>query len=85
LKEGGKHMGAGMTNDPLDGHPERPRERINLLLALVSEDWKRSGADQRFFQYFANLAQDLIGAKDTFMVEDDTVIEALRARTDQRS
>lgn len=74
-----------MTPNPFDGHPERPRERIDLLLALVSEYWKRSGADQRFFQYLANLAHDLIGAKDAFMVEDETVIEALRSRTDHRS
>lgn len=78
-------MGAGLTDNPFDGYPERPRGRIDLVLALVSEDWGRSGADQRFFQYVTNLAHDTIGAKDAFMVEDDTVIETLRARIDLRS
>ncbi|MHA7209577.1 hypothetical protein [Arthrobacter sp. MDT1-65] len=74
-----------MTDELFDRQPNRPPERIDLLLALVAEDWKRAGPDQRFFQYVANLAYDLTDSKDAFMVEDDTVIEALRTRIEHRS
>lgn len=71
-----------MTDDLFEGRPERPRERIDLLLTLVEQDWRRTGADQRFFQYVTNLAYDLTGSKDAYLVEDDAVIEALRKRAD---
>ncbi|MFD1210751.1 hypothetical protein ACFQ36_01685 [Arthrobacter sp. GCM10027362] len=69
-----------MTDNPLEGLPERDRKRIDLLLALVAQDWKRTGHDQRFFQYAANLAHSLGAGEDPFMAEDDAVIEALLAR-----
>ncbi|MFD1210739.1 hypothetical protein ACFQ36_01620 [Arthrobacter sp. GCM10027362] len=69
-----------MTDNPFDGLLERPEKRIDLLLALVAQDWKRTGIDLHFFQYVANLAHDLGAGEDPFMVEDDVVIEALLAR-----
>ncbi|MFD1211115.1 hypothetical protein ACFQ36_03535 [Arthrobacter sp. GCM10027362] len=69
-----------MTDNPFEGLPERDRKRIDLLLALIAQDWKRTGPDQRFFQYVANRADDLGVGEEPFMVEDDAVIEALLAR-----
>jgi len=61
----------------------RPADRINELLELVAADWKRSGNDQRFFQYLANLQHDLDLPKDPYDVEDSSLIALLRERTAQ--
>lgn len=64
------------TSDLFIGTP-RPEARIGELLELLAEDWKRSGPDQRFFQYIANLQHRLGLPADAYNVEDDEVIERL--------
>ncbi|WP_336716271.1 hypothetical protein [Arthrobacter sp. USHLN218] len=65
-----------MTENPFAGLPARPRDRIDLLLGLIAFDWKRSGSDQRFFQYVANL-QHRLGVDDGYTFEDHNLIAAL--------
>ncbi|MCW2132708.1 hypothetical protein [Arthrobacter sp. VKM Ac-2550] len=65
-----------MTEDLFAGLPERPRDRIDLLLGLIAADWKRTGSDQRFFQYVTNL-QRRLNVGDGYMVEDYDLIAAL--------
>lgn len=65
-----------MTENPFAGLPPRPRDRIDLLLGLIAADWKRSGSDQRFFQYVANL-QHRLGVDDGYVFEDHDLIAAL--------
>ncbi|WP_139005461.1 hypothetical protein [Arthrobacter crystallopoietes] len=65
-----------MTENPFAGLPARPRDRIDLLLGLIAADWKRSGSDQRFFQYVANL-QHRLGVEDGYVFEDHDLIAAL--------
>jgi len=61
----------------------RPVDRISVLLELVAADWKRSGSDQRFFQYLVNLQHDLELPKDPYDVEDGSLIALLRERSAQ--
>lgn len=65
-----------MTTNPFEGFPERLPERIDLLIGLIAADWKRTGPDQRFFQYLENLTRRL-GFEDAYMLEDHDVIQAL--------
>lgn len=65
---------------PFEGPSEQDRQRIDLLLALIAQDWKRTGPDQCLLQYLANLAHSLGAGEDPLMIEDDAVIEALLAR-----
>lgn len=67
-----------MTDIPFE-LSERDRQRIDLLLALIAQDWKRTGPDQHLFQYLADLARSL-GCGDLAMIQDDALIEALLAR-----
>lgn len=67
-----------MTENPFAGLPARPRDRIDLLLGLIAADWKRSGSDQRFFQYIVNL-QHRLGVDDGYLIEDYDLIAALSA------
>lgn len=68
-----------MTSTPnlFSGTP-RPEGRIGELLELLAEDWKRSGPDQRFFQYLENLRHRLGLPADAYNVEDASLIERLR-------
>ncbi|MHA7191078.1 hypothetical protein ACX80N_12390 [Arthrobacter sp. MDT2-16] len=72
-----------MTNDSFEGRPERPHERIDLLPRLITQGWKRTGADQRFSQKVVNVASDLTGSKDAYPLEDNAVIKALRKQAEQ--
>lgn len=65
-----------MTDNPFAGLPARPRDRIDLLLGLIAADWKRTGSDQRFFQYILNL-QHRLGVDDGYMFEDYDLIASL--------
>lgn len=69
------------TPNLFNGAP-RPEERIDELLALLSADWKRSGCDQRFFQYLANLQHRLGLPTDAYQFEDQALIERLRETSD---
>lgn len=60
-----------------EGTP-RPEGRIDELLELLAEDWKRYGPDQRFFQYLDNLKHRLGLPADVYNFEDDELIERLR-------
>lgn len=62
---------------PFEG-PPRPETRIDDLLSLLAEDWKKSGSDQRFFQYILNLQSRLGLPTDAFFLEDDTLIRMLK-------
>ncbi|MGK3708850.1 hypothetical protein [Arthrobacter sp. IK3] len=64
--------------------PPRPASRIEELLALLAEDWKRSGSDQRFFQYVDNLRQRLGVDFDTYYLEDDALDAFLRGPAGRR-
>lgn len=65
-----------MTDNPFAGLPARPRDRIDLLLGLIAADWKRTGSDQRFFQYILNL-QHRLGVDGGYMFEDYDLIASL--------
>ncbi|MCC3299684.1 hypothetical protein [Arthrobacter caoxuetaonis] len=56
----------------------RPETRIDELLSLLEADWKRSGSDQRFFQYVENLRHRLDLSFDTYFLEDDALIAYLK-------
>lgn len=72
------------SNQNLFNGTPRPAERIDELLALLAADWKRSGCDQRFFQYIANL-QHRLGAKgDAYHFEDTALISHLTAGAEPR-
>lgn len=60
--------------DIFTGTP-RPESRIDELLGLLAEDWKRSGSDQRFFQYVSNLQHRLGLQGDVYNFEDQALIE----------
>lgn len=64
--------------------PPRPEERIDELLALLAADWKRSGSDQRFFQYIANLQHRLGLPADAYQFEDTALISRLTAGAEPR-
>lgn len=57
----------------------RPEARIDDLLGLLAADWKKSGTDQRFFQYVENLRHRLGLAADPYHVEDTELIARLQA------
>lgn len=57
----------------------RPEGRIDELLAVLAADWKRTGSDQRFFQYVENLRHRLGISTDPYFFEDDALIGYLRA------
>lgn len=59
--------------------PPRPESRIDELLGLLAADWKRSGSDQRFFQYVENLRYRLGLQSDAYFFEDDALISYLTA------
>ena len=58
--------------------PPRPESRIDELLGLLTADWKRSGSDQRFFQYVFDLQHRLGLPEDPYNVEDSTLIAHLK-------
>lgn len=60
--------------------PPRPEPRIDELLALMAADWKRSGSDQRFFQYIENLPYRLGVQSDAYFLEDEALIDMLRSQ-----
>ena len=72
-----------MASNPnlFNGTP-RPEARIGELLELLAADWKRSGCDQRFFQYIANLQHRLGLPADAYHFEDQDLIERLRGTSD---
>lgn len=75
-----------MQNDYLGAFSNltpRPVERIDELLELVAADWKRTGSDQRFFQYLFNLQSALDLPKDPYNVEDSDLIAKLQTRAGQ--
>ena len=69
-----------MTSTPnlFNGAP-RPEARIGELLELLAEDWKRSGPDQRFFQYLENLKHRLGLPADAYNVDDQALISHIAA------
>ena len=65
--------------DIFAGSP-RPEARIDEMLGLLAADWKRSGSDQRFFQYIENLQHRLGVSSYAYMLEDDALMEMLRSQ-----
>lgn len=67
-----------MPHFPFEDTPERRPERIDLLMSLLLEDWRRTGQDQRFFQYIANLQHRVGTGDDAWNFEDAALIAALQ-------
>lgn len=68
------------TGPDIFAGPPRPEARIDELLGLLAADWKRSGSDQRFFQYVENLQHRLGAGSYAYVLEDDTLMEMLRSQ-----